>query len=229
MTPETLRRGLLAVLLLPGLALPVAAQDDDDDEKNPDDPTYSSFRITQARADFDNLDPAFNLGYTFGFRFPDFEFVGVEFDISGTISPGENQGAAGLFDGGGNDGGGDGGGGGILDPILGGGGGGGGNDGGGGGGDSGQRTRSGDELLVNTLGVYLRLETPRQWSSRFFASARVGYSYLDSTIPELVEDGRSQSAWGAGLGYRYGEDGRIELRYTRVAEDLDYLGIGFSF
>lgn len=204
MTPETLRRGLLAVLLLPGLALPVAAQDDDDDEKNPDDPTYSSFRITQARADFDNLDPAFNLGYTFGFRFPDFEFVGVEFDISGTIIPGENQGAAGLFDGGGNDG-------------------------GGGGGDSGQRTRSGDELLVNTLGVYLRLETPRQWSSRFFASARVGYSYLDSTIPELVEDGRSQSAWGAGLGYRYGEDGRIELRYTRVAEDLDYLGIGFSF
>lgn len=204
----------LALATLPALA------DDDDSkaEKNPDDPTYSSFRLTQATADFDNLDPGFNLGYTLGFRLPTIEFLSVELDISSTIIPGENSGGVSepIVN---NDNGG------ILDPILGG--------GGDGGGDSssstGKNTRSNNELLLNTVGIFGRLETPRSLSDRFFGSVRFGYEYVDSNIPELVEDGRGGSAWGVGLGYRYGKDGRVELRFTQVAADLRYLGLGVSF
>lgn len=205
-------------------SLPALAADEDKKEKNPDDPTYSSFRLMQATADFDNLDPGFNLGYTLGFRLPELEFISIELDISSTVIPGENQGGVSepLIDN--DDGGGDGG---ILDPILGGG------EGGDSGGNSnssrGKNTRSDNELLLNTVGIHGRIETPRSLSKRFFGAVRFGYSYVDSSIPELVEDGRGSGSWGVGLGYRYGSDGRIELRYTQVAADLHYLGLGASF
>lgn len=204
-------------------ALPALADTETKPEKNPDDPTYSSFRITQARADFDNLDPGVNLGYTLGFRIPPLEFLSVELDISGTIIPGENQGAVSqpIVD---NSDDGDGG---ILDPIF-----GGGDDGGSGGSSnssSGQNTRSSNDLLLNTVGVFARFETPRSLNARFYGTARIGYSYVDSSIPELIEDGRGSSSWGVGIGYRYGNDGRIELRFTQVADDLQYLGLGASF
>lgn len=204
-------------------ALPALADTESKPEKNPDDPTYSSFRITQAKADFDNLDPGVNLGYTLGFRIPPLDFLSVELDISGTIIPGENQGAVSqpIVDNG------DDGDGGILDPIF-----GGGDDGGSGGGSSsggGKNTRSSNDLLLNTVGVFARIETPRSLNERFYGVARVGYSYVDSTIPELVEDGRGSGSWGVGIGYRYGTNGRIELRFTQVADDLQYLGLGASF
>ncbi len=203
-------------------ALPVLAENKDEPEKNPDDPTYSSFRLSQATADFDNLDPGFNLGYSLGFRLPEVEFLSVELDISSTVIPGENSGGVSEPIVNNNDDGG----GGILDPILGGGGSdGGGNSSSGGG----KNTRSNNELLLNTLGIFGRIETPRSLSNRFFGTARFGYSYVDSSIPELIEDGRGGGSWGVGVGYRYGNDGRVELNFTQVAQDLQYLALGISF
>ncbi len=216
----TILRTALVGSCLALATLPAQADKDSKSEKNPDDPTYSSFRLTQATADFDNLDPGFNLGYTLGFRLPTIEFLSVELDISSTIIPGENSGGVSepiVSNDGGN--------GGILDPIL-----GGGDSGGDSSGSSrGKNTRSNNELLLNTVGIFGRLETPRSLSERFFGSLRFGYAYVDSSIPELIEDGRGGSAWGVGLGYRYGGDGRVELRFTQVAADLRYLGLGVSF
>lgn len=207
-------------------AVPYAWADEDYDE-NEDDLTYSSFRVTQADPGFDNVDPGFNLGYTLGFRLPMVEMLAIEFDISSTVIPGENSGGVsppllGGNDGGGNDDGG------LLDPILGGGGG----DNGGGGQSSsrsGNFTRVNDDFLVNTLGIYARAQTPKSWHKRFFGSVRVGYSYIDTTIPELVEDENSHASWGLGLGYRYGKRGLLELRYTQVSSDLRYLGLGITY
>lgn len=216
-------------LALPGLVLSSLAwaqvAPNDNRERAADDPTYTSFYFTQAEADYANLDSAINIGGGFGFRFPDFDILSVGLELSSTIIGGENSGAAGGLLGGNNDNGGDSGGG-ILDPIL----GSGGDDNGNNNGGSAPRgTRTSDELRVNTFGLFLGLETPRQWSSRFFGTARVGYAYIDSTIPEMVEDGRNQTAYGVGLGYRYGESGRIELRYTRMSDDLEYISLGYSF
>jgi hypothetical protein len=213
----------LPALLISPLAWAQVAPNDNR-ERAADDPTYTSFYFTQAEADYANLDSAINIGGGFGFRFPDFDIVSVGLELSSTIIGGENSGAAGGLLGGGGNGGDDGGS--ILDPIL---GGGGDDDDNEDGGSAPRGTRTGDELRVNTFGLFLGLETPRQWSSRFFGTARVGYAYIDSTIPEMVEDGRSQTAFGFGLGYRYGDTGRIELRYTRMSEDLDYISLGYSF
>lgn len=207
------------------LALPVHAQSSESED--PDSPMYYSFRITHAEADFSNLDAAFNLGGALGFRFPDFEILGLELDFSSTVIPGENSGAVSQPVVGGGDGGG-GGLGGVLDPIF-GGGGDEGDEGDSGGGSTARGTRSNNELLLNTIAIYARAESPRSWSERFFASARVGYAYTDSTIPELTEDGRGHSTFGLGLGYRYGDDGQVELSYTRMSADLNYLSIGISY
>lgn len=216
----------LPALLLSPLALAQVAPTDNR-ERNADDPTYTSFYFTQADADYANLDPAINIGGGFGFRFPDFEFLSVGLELSSTIIAGENSGAAGgIFGNGGDNN--DDGGGGILDPIIGGGGGDDGNNDNGGSSAS-RGTRTSEDLLVNTFGIFVGLESPRSWSSRLFGTARVGYAYIDSSIPEMVEDGRSQTAYGVGLGYRYGDSGRIELRYTRMSDDLEYISLGYSF
>lgn len=227
MTIQTLRKAMLVGALLPACAL---AQDNTARDRNPDDPTYSSFRLTQARADFDNLDPGYNLGYNFGFRLPGFELFSVELDFSSTIIPGENAGAVTSPVLGGSDTGDDGLLGDGLGGLI------GGDDGDMGDSSSGEsnpstarNTRSGNELLLNTVGIFARLETPRRLHPRLFAAIRIGYSYVDSSIPELVEDSRGSESYGIGVGYRYGEGGRVELRFTQVADDLQYLGLGFSF
>ena len=219
-------RTLLGALLLSLASLPAMAQDDDDNDdggKNRDDPTYQSIRLTAVESDFDNLDRAVNLGFTLGVRIPGVErYLAAELDISSTLIPGENAGPAPVF--GGGSGGGDDGGLGLpggLDDLLGGGDGGG---GGGGGGSSANNTSDADDLRLNSIGIFAAGRTP----GRFFGSARIGYRFVESSINELNEE-QTGEAYGAGIGYRYGEWGLVELTYTRYSSELDYLSLAVSF
>ncbi len=58
---------------------------------------------------------------------------------------------------------------------------------------------------------------------------KVGYRYLNTNLPELQEN-RSGSAWGAGVGYRWNKKGSYaELGYTKYSEDLDAIGFAISY
>lgn len=215
------RKNLPRLLLSLCLALPLAvmAQDDDDNEKSDDDPTYQSIRLTAVESDFDNLDTAINLGFTLGIRIPGLQrILAAEIDISSTLIPGENAGPGPLF--GGNDGGDDGGILGGLGGLLGGGGDGGGN----GGGSSANNTSDGDDLRLNAIGIFLAGRTP----GRFFGTGRIGYRFVESSINE-INDEQSGEAYSAGIGYRYGKFGLVELLYTQYTDDLDFITLAVSF
>lgn len=83
---------------------------------------------------------------------------------------------------------------------------------------------SNDEFVAHMFGVYGVFRSP----GTFFAMAKIGYRYLNSSLPEFEED-RSGDAWSAGAGYRWSRDGFAELQYTKVNDDLNTIGITFSF
>jgi hypothetical protein len=89
-------------------------------------------------------------------------------------------------------------------------------------------TRGTQDFQAVNVGVYTVFRTP----GRLYGAGKIGYRYINSNLPELDED-RSGTGWGAGLGYRYNPDrgGAVELMYTRMSGDLDTLGLlfGFSF
>lgn len=200
---------VIASALLAGPAPALA-----DDERY--DPTYSSIRLTSVTTDFDNLDSAVNLGFTIGINIPKINFLAAEIDLSSTLIPGENSGAA---------------------PVLGGGGGGNNCDsvsealgqcssGGGGGGSSGggNNTTSSNDLRLNTVGIFAAARSPGE----FFVSGRIGYRFMETTISELNEE-QSGSAWGVGAGYRYSEKGLVELTYTQYGSDVRYLSLAVAY
>ncbi len=188
-------------------------------QRTSDDPTYSGMRLTSVTTDYENLDNAVNLGYTLGIAIPPLgNMLAAEIDLSTTLIPGENSGGTGLAGGGGDGGGQDGG---LIGPGLGGG------DGDGGGGDSsssGQRTRGNEDLRTNSVGIFLSGRTPGQ----LFGLARAGYRFMQSTVDELNEE-RSGAAFTLGGGYRYAEDGTVELSYTRYSDEVDYLSLAVNF
>ncbi len=196
----------------------LAHAQDDDDTKRSDDPTYSAIRITAVETDFDNIDRAVNLGFTLGINIPGLSFLAAEIDLSGTLIPGDNSGPA-PVSGGGGDGGGDGGGG-LFDPIL-----GGGDDGGGGSsGSSRNLSQDEDDLQTQSVGLFAVARSP----GRFFGEARLGYRFLQTTISDLDEDDTG-SAWGLGIGYRYGRDGKVALTYTEYGSDVQYISLAISY
>jgi hypothetical protein len=215
---------LIAVCLLTSVSSFVWAQDKSDEEeksaaeKERDSVTYSGIGIAAASTDFDNLKDAINLSAAIGFRIPTQRIVSVELEIATTIIPGENSGAAPLL-GGGDGGNGDGG----L-PIVGGGGGDGGDGGGNGGGQ--RLTQTGSDLQMNNIGLYLVARSP----GRFYVMGKYGYGYTNNNIPELQEK-RSDTAYGAGLGYRWSPDtlSGVELYYTRFNDEIDYAGFQISY
>lgn len=188
-------------------------------EKERESITYSGIGVAAASTDFANLKDAFNLSAAVGFRIPTLRNIfSVELEIATTVIPGENSGAAPLLGGGGGDGG-DGG----L-PIVGGGDGGDGGNGGDGGGE--RLTRSGADLQMNNIGLYLVARSP----GRFYAMGKYGYGYTNSNIPELQEK-RSDTAYGAGFGYRWNPEtlSGVELYYTRFNDEIDYTGLQISY
>lgn len=86
-------------------------------------------------------------------------------------------------------------------------------------------TTSRDDFAMNGIGVFAVLRSP----GRFFATGKVGYRYLQSTLEELDEE-RSGSAWAVGGGWRWGESlSGVELLYSRYSGEVDFLGLALSF
>lgn len=192
-------------------------KNDDDDDKKERDPrrkiTYSSIGLTRASTDFDNLGKPINLSAVLGIRVPKLDIISAEIDLSTTLIPGENDGRTASSGGLGG-----GGGGGLFDPILG---------GGGGGGEEAQAgnfTRSPDDLLLNTIGVFGVLRSPGD----FYAVGKYGFRYIQSTIQELQEEA-SGTAYVVGGGYRYGEDGGVELTYSKYSDFIDYFSLVVTY
>ncbi len=210
---------LSAMVLIGALSAPAFAEDAEDaKDKKRDDPTYSAIRLTSVSTDFDNLGSAVNLGFTIGIKIPKLSFLAAEIDLSSTLIPGENSGSGGVI------GGGNGNGSGSCDPaseLL-------GlctpNEGGGNGGGSANNTSDGDDLRLNTVGIFATGRTP----GNFYATGRVGYRFVESTIDELNEE-QTGSAWGVGAGYRYSAKGLVELTYTQYGSDLSYLSLVVAY
>lgn len=214
---------VLAAGLLALSAMPAMAQDSDERTSTGNastaepNPFYNAFKIQQIDSDFDNLDKAFNIGSVLaGFRFPgELKWLGVEFELSQTIIPGENQGVPSSSIGGG------GGGGGLGGGLIGGGGGGGGDDSS----SQGNNTSDSDDLQILSGGAYIVARSTGQ----YYAGARVGYSQIfQSSISEL--DSESDLSYGVLGGVRFGpsvDASSVELEYGEMAGDLTALSISF--
>ncbi len=167
--------------------------------------TYSSIGLNKISTNFDNVEDAVNLDITLiGFRIPSVPWFGVELNLGFTMIPGQitetTPGSSGSPIGCGPLG---------LDPCP----------------ATGSSTTSSGDFGATTAGAFAVLRSP----GTFFAMGKVGYRYLNTNLPELQEN-RSGSAWGAGVGYRWNKKGSYaELGYTKYSEDLDAIGFAISY
>ncbi|MGJ8669422.1 MAG: hypothetical protein ACSHXK_08045 [Oceanococcus sp.] len=198
---------------------------DDEIETQEFNPLYSSILITSVDSGFSNIDRAIGLGGTIGIRIPGVvvggtNILAAEIDINSTVIPGKNKGGGGTLTSSCDDGGGGGDDGGLggLGGLLGGG------DDGGGGGDC-STTTSSNDFHMQAIGIFAKARSP----GRFFGSARVGYRYVISTIPELEED-QTGSAWGLGVGYQYNTTGAaFELNYSQYGSNLSFITLAVNY
>ena len=195
----------IALALLSGGALAKDDDDDDDDslEKERQRITYSGIGLSRLSTDFDNVKDAVSLDAALGFRVPDVQWFAVELDIGFTLIPGEVERES--FDPGTECP--------ITDPFC--------------TPEEPNTTSSQEDFQAFNLGVFAIIRTP----GRFYAMGKTGYRYLNTNLPELDDD-RSGSAWGLGLGYRYSAAGGFaELGYTKLSDDLKALGfsLGYGF
>lgn len=164
--------------------------------------TYSSIGLQKVATDFQNVEDAINLDVTMiGFRLPTVPWFGVELNLGFTMIPGEIQTTSSSG----------GGGGGFLCGLP-------------GQPPCPENTVSSSEgdFTATTLGAFAVVRT----QGKFFGMGKLGYRYINSNIEQLNEE-RSGTGWGAGVGYRWNKKGSYaELGYTRYNELLD--GIGFS-
>lgn len=164
--------------------------------------TYSSIGLQKVSADFENVEDAINLDITLiGFRIPTVSWFGVELNLGFTMIPGEIKTTSSSG----------GGGGGVLcglpgQPPC----------------PEGTVSASEGDFTATTLGAFAVVRSP----GKFFGMGKLGYRYVNSNIDQLNQE-RSGSGWGAGVGYRWNKKGSYaELGYTKYNDLLD--GIGFS-
>jgi hypothetical protein len=93
-------------------------------------------------------------------------------------------------------------------------------------GGQGNTTGSSSDFQMFTLGLYAAVRTP----GTLYATGRIGYRLLQSSIVEIEDDGRSGSAWGAGAGWRYGSGlGGVELGYMRYSSLVDAVSLSVTY
>lgn len=94
------------------------------------------------------------------------------------------------------------------------------------GGGGGNNTASSDDMSVNTSGLFAIFRSP----GRFYAGGKYGFSKVSSNLEE-IEDAASGTAYGVTAGYRFNPEGfgQVELEYLDLGDDLDSIGIAFSY
>lgn len=213
----------LAAAMFGALAtVPALAQDSDErtatgsDSGAEPNPFYNAFKIQQLKADFDDLDEAFNFGSVVaGFRLPgELKWLGVEIELSQTVIPGENNAQGGLFGGGGGSGGED-----CSDPgeiagvnctVT-----------------QGSANNSGDtdDFGVLSGGIYAVARSTGQ----YYVGARAGYSSIFNSSIEVI-DGESDFSYGVLAGLRFGnnvDSSSVELEFGEMAADIEVLSLNF--
>lgn len=162
---------------------------------------YSGIGFARIDTPFDNLRTAVNLNAILGVRVPGVDIVSAELEISTTIIPGDNRGAPSPS---------------AVPPLL-------------AEGDQtqGRNTRSGSDLQMNNVGLYLVARSP----GRFYAMGRVGYGFANTNIPEIQDGNNRDVALGGGVGFRWDERNLagLEAYFTRFNDDIDYAGIQISY
>lgn len=214
-----MRHVWLFALLICGSVL--AEEQNGESDRKDGGVTYSGIGLSRVSTDFDNLSEAINLDGVLGIRVPTIDWVAAEIGVSATVIPGDNDGRT-ASSGGGLGGGG--GGGtcvipGVLPPGC--------TTGGGGGGGSsstGNFTRSEQDYGVNILSVQLVLKNP----GLFYGVGKAGYRYINSNLEEFSEKA-SGNAYALGVGYRYNENGGVELLYSKYSDLLDGITLSVSY
>lgn len=78
------------------------------------------------------------------------------------------------------------------------------------------------DFTTTTVGAFGVLRSP----GSVYVMGKAGYRYMNTSLDQLQND-RSGTAWGAGIGYRWNKKGSFaELGYTKIADKIS--GIGFS-
>jgi hypothetical protein len=163
--------------------------------------TYSSIGLQKVHADFDNVKDAINLDITMiGFRIPTVPWFGVELNLGFTMAPGQIDRSSSSSPTGC---------GGLLQPPC----------------PAGSTATSSTDFASTNIGAFAVMRS----TGKFFAMGKAGYRYMNTSIDELQND-RSGTAWGAGVGYRWNRKGSYaEFGYTKWAEKINALGISISY
>jgi hypothetical protein len=207
---------LCSILLLPGHALAQGTWADEDVEileasgtrvepdRNIDEEaiTYSGIGVSFISADFRNVKDAVTLDITLiGFRIPNVNWFGIELNAGFTVIPGQIT---------------------RTQP-----------------GDPGSPTGCGFlnlEPCPGTPGTsaqgdfnanHASLNAVLRMPTTFYLMGKVGYRYVGTNLPELDDD-RSGSATGFGIGYRFSKYGFVELHHTRLSDRLELTGLQVS-
>jgi hypothetical protein len=80
-----------------------------------------------------------------------------------------------------------------------------------------------DEFAMQALGLSLALKS----TGPFYVTGKYGYRYLLTSIEDL-DDKRSGTGFGIGVGYRWGRGlSGVELGYRQLGEDVESIGLTF--
>lgn len=79
---------------------------------------------------------------------------------------------------------------------------------------------------IETLAAYLAYRT----AGDVFLKAKAGYGWWDVSVDRVAtrfEDDDWDFTFGAGVGFRLSRKSGLELEYTVIQEDIDFLSLGF--